>query len=60
MTYLDLAREICIIYFYLILLLSVILNVIALGCWSLVFDILMYTILLTIAYVYDYCIYLCI
>ena len=31
-----------------------------LGCWSPVFDILMYTILLTIAYLYDYCIYLCI
>ena len=31
-----------------------------LGCWSPVFDILMYTILFTIAYLYDYCIYLCI
>ena len=32
-----------------------------LECWSPVFDIVMYTISLTIAYyLYDYCIYLCI
>ena len=31
-----------------------------LGCWSPVFDILMYTVLLTIANLCNFCVYLCI